>query len=210
MKKFYTKLLVIAILLITIPFANSYARKFVVTVQNYSFTPDAIADVAVGDTISWVWSSGVGHTSTSATIPAGAASWDSPISSANPTFEYKVTIAGVYNYVCTLHAALGMTGSFTASTVTGIADNTAIFGNFLLSPNPASESVRVSFSPSNPFKGSVKLIDLLGNNLWKSEAAFVAGLNLTEINLAYIPKGVYFVALSDSKNNMVVKRLIIR
>ena len=209
MKKIFTKLLVISVLLITIPFANTYARIFVVTVQNYSFTPDAIAEVAVGDTIRWNWTSG-DHTTTSTTIPVGAATWDNPMTSGNPSFDYKVTVAGVYNYKCKFHGAGGMVAAFTASTVTGIADNTAIFGNFLLSPNPASESVRVSFSPSNTFKGSVKLFDLLGNNLWKSEAAFVAGLNLTEINLAYIPKGVYFVALSDSKNNMVVKRLIIR
>lgn len=209
MNKIRTKLLVIAVLLITIPSANTYARKFVVTVENFTFLPTSIPDVAIGDTIHWSWISG-SHTTTSTTIPAGAAAWNSPISALNPTFEYKVTVAGVYNYKCTPHAAMGMVATFTASTVTGIADNTSIFGNLHLSPNPAREFVRVSFNPSSPFTGSVKLLDLLGNSLWKSEVAFDAGANSTEINLANIPKGVYFVELLDNRNNRMVKRLIIQ
>lgn len=205
----FTKLLAVAVLLIAIPSANTYARKFVVTVENFSFSPNAIADVGVGDTIRWNWVSGT-HTTTSTTIPAGAATWNSPISAGNPTFEYKVTVAGAYNYKCTPHAAGGMVATFTASITIGIADNTSIFGNLLLSPNPASEFVWVRFNPSNPFKGYVKLFDLLGNNLLENEVAFDAGSNVTGINLAYIPKGIYFVELSDNRNNRVVKRLIIR
>jgi hypothetical protein len=61
-----------------------------------------------------VWTSG-SHTTTSTVIPASAATWNSPISSTVTSFEYKVTVAGVYNYKCTPHASMGMVGSFTAS-----------------------------------------------------------------------------------------------
>lgn len=210
MKPNITKLLAIVVLLITLSFTNSYARKIDISVQNFEFLPADIPDVAVGDTIRWIWVSGT-HSTTSLTIPAGAATWDSPVTSAHPTFEYKVTVAGAYSYKCTPHfVSMGMMAAFTASGTTGIADVSSIFGNLLLSPNPASEFVRVSFNPAGPFKGSVKLFDLLGNTLWKSDANFDAGQNLKEINLADVPKGVYFVALSDNRNNKVVKRLIIR
>jgi len=209
MKGIYTKLSVIAVLLIILSFTNTYARKIVVTVQNYAFSPADITDVAVGDTIRWNWVSGF-HTTTSTSVPAGAATWDHSLTSSSLSFEYKVTVAGVYNYECSLHAvSMGMVASFTASGTNGIPDVSAVFGNLMLSPNPATDFVRIGFNPANAFKGSIKLFDLLGNTLWKSEAVFDAGSNLTEINLADIPKGVYFVVLSDNRNNRTAKRLII-
>lgn len=47
-------------------------------------------------------------------LPAGAATWNSPMTAASATFDYKVTVAGTYNYWCTLHAP-NMAGTFTAS-----------------------------------------------------------------------------------------------
>ena len=86
---------------------------YIIHVGNYYFNPNS-ASVAVGDTIRWVWDAG-NHTTTSTTIPAGAPTWDSPISSGNSVYEYKVTVSGLYNYVCTPHAGMGMVGNFTAA-----------------------------------------------------------------------------------------------
>jgi plastocyanin len=209
MKGTFTKLLVISVLLITITSANVNAKKFIITVQDFSFSPSSIPDVVVGDTIHWTWVSGF-HTTTSTTIPAGAAIWDNEMTSTSTSFEYKVTLSGVYHYKCTIHELMGMVATFTATGTLGIVQQASVFGNMLLSPNPAAEYVRVSFNPLHPFTGSVKLFDILGNNLWKSEDYFDAGSDFTEINLANIPKGVYFVELSDDRNDKVVKRLIIR
>ncbi|NVO19933.1 MAG: T9SS type A sorting domain-containing protein [Bacteroidetes bacterium] len=108
-----------AILLIVacLSLSTSFATKHVIDVQNYSFSPASITDVVVGDTMRWVWVSG-SHTTTSTTIPASAATWDHPINSSNTSFEYKVTVAGTYNYKCTPHAAMGMVGSFIATGAT--------------------------------------------------------------------------------------------
>lgn len=96
---------------------QSFAVKHVVTVGNFFFSPVNV-NVNVGDTIRWVWSAGT-HTTTSTpgAIPAGSASWDAPITSSNTSYEYKVTVAGPYAYVCTPHAP-GMAGSFTATVLT--------------------------------------------------------------------------------------------
>ncbi|MEI8005907.1 MAG: T9SS type A sorting domain-containing protein [Bacteroidota bacterium] len=94
----------------TIP---SHATTHTVLVGNYYFNP-ANLNVTVGDTVKWVWVAG-SHTTTSGTIPAGAASWDHLINSSNQTYSYAVTVAGVFNYVCTPHASMGMVGSFTAA-----------------------------------------------------------------------------------------------
>ena len=91
---------------------QTYAVKHVVLVGNYYFNPSSLS-VTVGDTVRWVWSAG-SHTTTSGVIPGGAATWDAPITSSNTSYEYPVTVAGTYNYVCTPHAAMGMVGTFTA------------------------------------------------------------------------------------------------
>ncbi len=100
----------IAIMLTT----GAYATKHIVNVQNFVFTPANLPNVFVGDTIRWVWVNG-SHTTTSTTIPAGAATWNSPISFSVQVYEYKITIPGTYNYRCTPHFSSGMIGSFTAT-----------------------------------------------------------------------------------------------
>ncbi|MEI6684118.1 MAG: BACON domain-containing carbohydrate-binding protein [Bacteroidota bacterium] len=91
----------------------SYAVKHIVLVGNYFFNPSSL-NVSVGDTVRWQWSAG-SHTTTSGVIPSGAASWDHQINSGSQVFDYPVTVAGTFNYVCTPHAAMGMIGTFTAT-----------------------------------------------------------------------------------------------
>lgn len=113
MKKFTFAFLAL-ILLAGIAFNTSlFAVTHTVQVGNYYFNPSTL-NVEVGDIVKWVWVNG-SHTTTSSSIPAGAASWDSPINSGNQTYSYTVTVAGTYNYVCTPHAAMGQTGTFTAT-----------------------------------------------------------------------------------------------
>lgn len=112
--------------------ASVIANTTVITVSSFQFTPSNVS-VSVGDTVKWQWIDG-SHTTTSLTIPSGAASWDSPMTSGNPTFLYPVTVAGTYNYQCTPHSGV-MTGTFTA---------TAGSGGVLLTENfdyPAGDSL---------------------------------------------------------------------
>lgn len=81
--------------------------------QDFQFSPSTL-NVSVGDVIHWVWLTGT-HTSTSVTIPIGAATWDSPMDLTHTTFDYTITKPGAYSYQCNFHAFLGMTATFTAS-----------------------------------------------------------------------------------------------
>ncbi len=80
-----------------------------VDVANYAFTPSSF-DAAVGDTVVWTLSSGT-HTTTSTSVPAGAASWDYTFSAIGDTFAYVITVEGVYEYHCSFHPTL-MIASF--------------------------------------------------------------------------------------------------
>src|SRR5437773_315381 len=98
---------------------KSSATIHTVNVADFQFSPATISDVVVGDVIKWIWVSGT-HTTTcdpdiesTNSLPAGAATWDASITSGSTTFQYTVTVAGVYNYFCNIHGTI-MSGSFTA------------------------------------------------------------------------------------------------
>jgi len=113
MKKFTLSFFVLIFMAIAGIHTTTFATTHTVQVGNYYFNPSSL-NVEVGDIVKWVWVQG-NHTTTSSTIPAGAASWDKIINSSNQTYSYTVTVAGNYNYVCTPHVGMGMTGTFTAT-----------------------------------------------------------------------------------------------
>jgi plastocyanin len=91
---------------------RGYSTTWTINVSNFQFTPSTL-NVTVGDVIHFVWITG-SHTTTSTSVPPGAATWNHNMNISNTTYDYTVTVAGVYNYWCTIHAP-GMAGSFTAS-----------------------------------------------------------------------------------------------
>lgn len=103
-----------ALFLLTIGL-EANATKHIITVQDFSFSPSSLS-AALGDTIEWDWITG-SHTTTSGTIPVGAAIWDHPLNSqdGNGSFTYVPAVAGTYNYKCTIHESFGMIASFTVS-----------------------------------------------------------------------------------------------
>src|SRR5438128_1289821 len=99
-------------LLLSIFFTQLYftsnATTHVVEVTNNQFSPSNILDVFVGDVVSFHFIEGFHNAiSTGVTngVPAGAA----PINSGDPsnvnprTYNYTVTEAGTYKYVCQVH-----------------------------------------------------------------------------------------------------------
>jgi plastocyanin len=99
-------------LLVVIFSLSGYSTKWVVQVANFSFTPSSLPNVVLGDTVRWIYVSGV-HTTTSTTIPAGAAPWDAPIDAGNTSYEYIPSVTGTYNYYCMHHPS--MIASFTVA-----------------------------------------------------------------------------------------------
>lgn len=84
-----------------------------INVSSNVFTPSSLT-ASLGDTIRWVWQNG-SHTTTSTTIPTGAAAWNAVSNNTNPVFQYVPAVAGTYNYICQPHQALGMVGTFTVT-----------------------------------------------------------------------------------------------
>ncbi len=178
----------------------------VVTQQSNTFNPK-VFNVAVGDTIRWVWTSGA-HTTTSSNIPAAAASWDSPLTSSNNQFEYVVTVAGFYDYVCTPHASLGMVGSFTATGTLGIS-NEIVNNSLKIYPNPAVNLTNIMFNAGKAGTAVLSVYDLLGNQVEKRELAVRPGTNSQPLSVENILPGIYFIELRlDDQYSAVVRRFV--
>ncbi len=92
---------------------SGYSFTQIVNVNNYTFSPASFT-INLGDTVKWVWIGG-SHTTTSLTVPTGAAVWDNEINSSITSFTYVPAKTGTYSYKCSFHFVMGMQGSFTVS-----------------------------------------------------------------------------------------------
>jgi plastocyanin len=109
MKKYLTALCIVLIATVNLV----QAKIITVNVMDFSFSPSSFT-ANVGDTVKWVWNSGI-HTTTSTSVPTGAATWSNPMDASHTTFLYKITTAGSYAFQCNFHAIMGMTGTFTVT-----------------------------------------------------------------------------------------------
>jgi hypothetical protein len=73
--------------------------------------------------------------------------------------------------------------------------------DLLVYPNPTSGSVKVT---SDNTLNSLIIADIFGNDVWHSKISS----NSFEIDLNGIPAGIYFVRLSDSKGNSLMRKII--
>ncbi len=87
----------------------AWAELHVVNQIGFTYSPSSIT-VAPGDTVRWVWSSG-SHTVTSGTPCTADGMFGSPLTSANPVFEWVVPTGDPFiPYFCVPHCGMGMTG----------------------------------------------------------------------------------------------------
>lgn len=112
--KTFTKICSIMMVILTVSASSAFSVKHTILVGNFFFNPVNLTGVNPGDTVRWQWQAGT-HTTTSSTIPVGAAPWDELITSSIQSYEYVPLITGTYDYVCTPHVAMGMVGSFTVT-----------------------------------------------------------------------------------------------
>jgi plastocyanin len=74
------------------------------------YSPDTVTVViGVNNTVVWTNNDTVDHTVFSKSVPTGAATFASPIIAAGGNYTQTFTVAGTYEYYCSLHA--WMTGT---------------------------------------------------------------------------------------------------
>jgi len=182
-----------------------HATTYTVQVSNFAFSPSSLPNVLVGDTIKWVWVSG-SHTTTSVSVPNGAATWDSPMNSSSTTFSYPITVAGTYTYKCSMHAS--MTGTITATATSGIESLSALGFSLSLYPNPVAEQTTVSIQSNEATRGEIRLYDMLGKMVLTRTVELSPGKNDYSLALEEFQKGLYLIELvTDGKQVLTAKIL---
>ena len=182
-----------------------HATTYTVNVSNFAFSPSSLPSVFVGDTIKWVWVSG-SHTTTSVSVPAGAAAWDNPMNSASTTFSYPITVAGTYTYKCSMHAS--MTGSFTATASSGIESLSTLGFSLSLYPNPVAEQATVRIQSDKATHGEIRLYDMLGKIVLTRTVELTAGENDYSLALEEFNKGLYLLELVTDGKHVVTGKIL--
>jgi len=201
MKKIYV--ILFAVFSIT---SVSQAAMTTVNVSDNLFTPNNFT-ITVGDTIMWMWVNGT-HTTTSTTIPVGAAAWDELIDQNSTSYMYVVSTTGTYNYRCTFHYTMGMIGQFTAEQASGISEN--ISGVSLnIFANPVSHQLQVNLKSTLTGELSISLNDITGRQVrLLASGNQTAGEHYMQYNLADLPKGMYLLKFTIGTEELVRKIIL--
>lgn len=165
------------------------------------FSPSSFS-AHVGDTVTWNGDFTM-HSTTSVTIPAGAAAWNHGVggTGAGTTFSYLITVAGAYNYQCTPHASLGMVGSFTV-TSSAVRPTSAPLNNTNdISVQTLSLSGNISLLMNLPRSEivSLNIVDIAGRQVMSTgKQRFEAGVN--RLQLKGVSNGFYTIrVIADNK-----------
>ncbi|MDP4189721.1 MAG: T9SS type A sorting domain-containing protein [Bacteroidota bacterium] len=206
MKKLFC-IIMIGCMIFSITPGKVYAVKHIIHVQNFSFNPSSLSSVSLGDTIKWVWVNGT-HTTTSTTIPLGAASWDNPINSSDSVFEYVPIVTGVFNYKCIFHASMGMIGSFTVLETNGVSENQSV-PVINIYPNPSKEGITLEYD--NSFYGlkEIQVYDFSGKMIKEIQVLPVHGNSKIDMDVSTLPRGTFYIKLIDTSGKVFSKEMIL-
>lgn len=199
---FKTLGLIVTVLLISL---KSFATIHIVQVMDFQFSPASL-NVNVGDTIRWQWVNG-GHTTTSTSVPPGAATWDSPINSGNQIFSYVVTVPGNYIYWCTPHAP-GMAGSFSATTTVGINPKPGSKEmGVSIYPNPVERYVTIDLKsiPSSFRNVKIEVYDILGNQYHEADYRVTKDDMKVVIDLEKLNSGFGFINIITNDKKQIFR-----
>jgi hypothetical protein len=142
------------------------------------------------------------HTTTSTSVPVGAATWDQALNSSTPTYTYVPTVAGTYSYKCIPHESMGMTGTFTVTNPTGIEEATSQDA-VALYPNPASTQLNIKFKTTKNLNYNITTIE--GRILHQAENVKT---NQLVIDVTAYAKGMYLINI-NCEGKLITKKFTI-
>ncbi|MCK9220392.1 MAG: T9SS type A sorting domain-containing protein [Bacteroidales bacterium] len=207
MKKFYSLsgLSFLFFLMFTLLVFTSEAKKWIVNVKNYSFTPFNLTHVIAGDTIQWEWSEG-NHTTTSTAIPNGAVSWDMAISQEEPISIYVPDINGTYSYHSTLDSS--MNGQFVVTGGSGLITPKPLTGPTIY-PNPFKDKVTIAWQKNGPVFSKLRIFDANGKVIKDvTSIKQLQGVADPCIDMQSLPHGVFFFKFTEESGKAQTFRVI--
>ena len=125
---------------------------------------------------------------------------------------YVVLVSGVGGaYSATNCYTLNVTtgsNTFTAI-IAGAVNNTPLTkGALRLYPVPASSAITISFDASTAGKGTVTIVNQLGQEVYNQQVDITSGSNLNNIDVSKLTSGVYLLKLKSGDNTQSSKLII--
>jgi len=78
-----------------------------------------------------------------------------------------------------------------------------------LYPNPTTGQVKVSFNSESPSTYILKVTDLLGNTIYQEDMHALSGLNMKELDLGKVAKGMYLFSIDREGDQGKTMRLVV-
>jgi len=204
MKRVFTSISVILICLLSM---QSSAVTHVISQSGFSFSPIGLS-CNVGDVIRWEWSGG-SHTTTSASVPQGAATWDSDLDAGTPSFEYTVQVAGTYAYFCAIHVQSNMVGAFMASAPASIKTIVNTNRDMTVGLEMGAKTLYIRLDGGEAVNGAIKIYDITGKVAATIyEGNFGSEEKLYEYDGNALGRGIYFVRF-EAGNKVVTRKIML-
>ena len=181
------------------------ATVHIVSQVGFLFEP-ASFNLVVGDTVRFVRTSGT-HNTVSTSVPEGAATWNSPLSSSVTEFDYEVQVAGEYSYECTLHS--GQIGSFTAEVAPNSVQNVSRAAIDMNVHTSASGNLTVRVLNASGDKATVTMLDITGREVATLHQGVIASDDFTiRQDVSVFQRGIYFVRFQEGARVSTRKVLV--
>jgi hypothetical protein len=179
-----------------------------VTVQNFSFSPQSLT-IIVGDIVKWTNISGTHNVRANDNSfysgPAAPAPWE---------FTHTFTAAGNNPYYCEPHAGMGMTGTIIVQNPVGVEDEAVLADKFELKqnyPNPFNPSTKISWQSSVASYQTIKVYDVLGNEVATLVDEFKPAGNFeVEFDASKLTSGMYLYKLQSGSFVETRKMILLR
>jgi plastocyanin len=181
------------------------ATIHIVNQQGLAFSP-ADFTVVVGDTVRFQWNNG-SHNTVSTDIPAGAALWNSPLNSGNQSYDYEVTVAGSYAYVCTFHS--GQDGVFTAEAAPNSVQNVQRAAIEMNVRTSANGNLTVHVMNASGDQATVTMLDITGREVATLHQGVIASDDFViRQDVSSFQRGIYFVRFQEGARVSTRKVLV--
>jgi plastocyanin len=181
------------------------ATIHIVNQQGLEFIPSDFT-VVVGDTVRFEWNNG-SHNTVSIDIPAGAALWNSPLNSGNQTYDYEVTVAGSYFYLCTFHS--GQEGVFTAEAAPNSVQNVQRAAIEMNVRTSANGNLTVHVMNASGDQATVTMLDITGREVATLHQGVIASDDFViRQDVSSFQRGIYFVRFQEGARVSTRKVLV--
>lgn len=132
---------------------------------------------------------------------------------ANGTYYIKPELSGIYSeyhmvILSNSNNQINVNLTFNGNSILGKDEGISLNANVSLHPNPASETVRVTFTQQNRGNVEITLYDLSGRSLMNQSCQAGSGMTSTDLKVNLLEPGIYLLKLKFEDGSSVSEKMV--